>query len=256
MARSFFDKLNTLVKSQINDVVSPMDERDERNSRARRNALSRLDIRRGLQEDVSVLRQRIDDALAYQDELQTRVDKLYAEIADWDRKADQAVNEGRDADARNYIGRMQQAQRELEMAEADLVEHRHITQDLINQVDMLDSVVEEAQGQGNDQETVVRDNDPDIAQMGEQLVQKLDDTRKQLSDLISGYYDQARETYRPEAREVDIPEADDNTPVRRSRTGPPPIKQEPQRQHPVSQDKVDEDFEARLSRLSKPEKDD
>lgn len=255
MARSFFDKLNTLVKSQINDIVSPMSEDDERRSRARRNALSRLDIRRGLQEDVSVLRQRIDDAVAYQNELQAKADKLYAEVADWDAKADQAVQQGREEDARDAIGRMQQAQRELEMTEADLVEHRYITQDLINQVNMLDSVVEEARQQGDDQETVVRDNDPDIAQMGEQLVQRLDDTRKQLSDLISGYYEQARDTYRPERREADVPIQREDAPVRRSRTGPPPIKQEP-RQHPVSNDKVDKDFDARLSRLSKPEKDD
>lgn len=254
MARSFFDKLNTLVKSQINDIVSPIDERE---SRARRNALSRMDIRRGLQQDVSVLRQRIDDALAYQDELQAKTDKLYAEVADWDAKADQAVNEGRELDARKHISRMQQAQRELEMTEAALTEHRYITQDLINQVNTLDEVVAEAEQRGNNDDTVIRGDEPDINQMGEQLVKRLDDTRKQLSDLISGYYEQARDTYRPEnnERDVEIPETDNKPTVRRSRVGPPPIQPTTQRQHPVDQDKVDKDFEARLSRLSKPEKD-
>jgi len=242
---SFFDKLNTLVKSHINDIVSPL---DDRMSRSRKKALSRQDIRGGLENDVVVLRKRIDDALAYEDELEAKINKLYQDIAAYDDKADAEVKAGRDDDARMTIGRMQQAQRELEMLEASLKEHQFITQEFISQVNMLEGTVEESHGYADD-ETVV-EAETDIESLGEQMLQKLDETRRKMSDLISSYYkqDEPQEEYRPEAR-------------RRSRPPQPPQdKAKPattsQPAHPVSQRDVDKDLEARLARLSKPEKDD
>lgn len=234
MPNSFFDKLNTLVKAHVNSVINPV---DERSSRSRRKALSRQDIRRGLQGDVDTLRKRINEALEYQDGLQKRVDQLYAEIREWDQKADQAVQEGRENDARFAVRRMQQAQRDLEMTEADLREHEYITQDLISQVNMLDGVIQEAPQETRAPQGDAEREDEDVDSIGEQIVQQLDSTRQKLSDLVNRYT-RAAEEYTPEKR----PEADD-APAQPTT-------------HPVDDRKVDDDLSARLARLSKPEKGD
>ena len=92
MPDSFLDKLNTLVKAHVNNLIDPI---DEKSSKSRKKALERNDIRGSLQGDVKILRQRIDAALSYEDEMQAKIDKLYQESNDWDAKADKAVAEGR-----------------------------------------------------------------------------------------------------------------------------------------------------------------
>lgn len=242
MPNSFFDKLNTLVRAHVNNIVDPI---DENTSRSRRKALARQDIRRGLQDDVKTLRQRIDDALAYQDQLQARVNTLYKEVRDYDAQADQAVNEGREEAARYAIRRMQQAQRELEMTEADLREHQYLTQDLISQVNTMEGVIEQAKP-----EEATKQEEPESGEsadtIGSQIVQQLDDTRQRLSELISSYTRTVTNDFGdPEAaaREAAEARAKEEPAEPRSVT------------HTVDSRKVDDDLSARLARLSKPPKD-
>lgn len=231
MPDSFFGKLNTLVKAHINNVLDPI---DEKSSKSRKKALSRQDIRGGLQGDVKLLRQRIDEALQYEGELQAKVDKLYKESSDWDAKADAAVKEGRENDARFALGRLQQAQREIEMLEADLREHRTVTQELISQVNMLDSTISAAEGQ----EETVPEPEATSEDLGAQIIKSLDNTRENLRDLISSYT--AKVTGQEEAPKQIIVDEE-----------PDPNKDKVK--HPVDSRKVDDDYAARLSRLSKPE---
>lgn len=250
MAKGFFNKLNTLVQAHINDIVSPMDDDDR--DRARKKALSRQEIRGGLQKDVGELRKRINDALDYQDELQTRADTLYQEIADWDAKADKAVEEGREDDARFAIRRMQQTQRELDLTEASLQEHRMLTQDLISQVNTLEGVV--AQSDNTDDTRPEQEvNDSRVDDIGRNLSAKLDQTREKLNNLVSSYRGPGHEYIgddeadtRPEPRMYSRDEVVDEVPQ------PDP----PRRNHPISDDKIDDDYASRLSRLSKPDDDD
>jgi phage shock protein A len=232
MADSFFSKLNTLVKAHINNVLDPI---DEKTSKSRKNALSRQEIRGGLQSDVKILRQRIDDALSYESELQAKVDKLYKEISDLDAKADKAVAEGRETEARTSLARIQQAQREVEMLEADLREHRTVTQELISQVNMLDSTIEAVQGQ---EDTKQGSSEPTTEDLGAQIIKSLDSTRENLSNLISSYT--AKVTGQDEAPK-DIVVDEEPDPNRAN------VK------HPVDKGKVDDEYSARLSRLSKPD---
>ncbi|MEL6525705.1 MAG: PspA/IM30 family protein [Chloroflexota bacterium] len=243
MADNFFNKLNTLVRAHVNNIVDPMDE----DSRERRQkALSQKTIRGGLQKDVALLRQRVDDALQYEGELQNRVDKLYAELSDWDDKADKAVKEGREQDARYALSRMQQAQKDVQMTEADLQEHRIITQDLLQQVNRLEATVqaaEEAAAQTVDEDGNIEipvntgstsSNSPSVDEIGSQIVQQLDKSRQHLSSLISDY------TARVTGDTPPPSEPQNNQPSR-------PIP------HPVDRRKVDDEYSARLSRLSKPD---
>lgn len=255
MPDNFFGKLNTLVQAHINSIIDPI---DEKTSKSRKKALARQDIRGGLQKDVQLLRQRIDEALTYEGELQSKADNLYAEISDLDEKADIAVNDGRESDARIALGRMQQAKRELEMIEADLQEHRTITQELISQVNMLDSTIQAAEQAQDDDEDIsipvknksTSSNQPSVEEIGSQIVQQLDNTRQNLSNLISEYTSKVMSDDQPR----EMPEVNDPPPVRRSRT---PDTSTPTRstRHPVNRRKVDDDYEARLSRLAKPDDD-
>lgn len=240
MSDSFFGKLNTLVKAHVNSILDPI---DEDSSKSRKKALSRQDIRGGLQKDVTVLRQRIDDALKHEDELQSKVNKLYQEIADWDKKADEAVAAGKENEARYALERMQQANRDLAMLEADLKEHRYITQELISQVNTLDATIQASENESEQQSPVQAESTTD--DIGRQIVQQLDNTREKLSSLISEYTakvtgTQAQEE-KPLSQKYDII---DEVP-------------EPPRQvrHPVNRDKVDADLSARINRLSKPDDD-
>jgi len=243
MPDSFFNKLNTLVQAHINNIIDPI---DETTSKSRKKALSRRDIRGGLQKDVQVLRQRVEEALQYETKLQTKTDKLYEEIADLDQQANIAVQENRENDARSALSRMQQAQRELEMLEADLREHRTITQELISQVNMLDSTIQAAEDQytedddGNINIPVSSSSSPEPAteDIGAQIVKQLDNTRQNLSSLITEYT--AKVTGDEQPRSQQRPMDDPPQPQR-------PLK------HPVDKNKVDDELSARINRLSKPD---
>jgi phage shock protein A len=232
MPDSFFTKLNTLVKAHINNVLDPI---DEKTSKSRKKALSRQEIRGSLQGDVKVLRQRIDDALKYEGELQAKVDNLYKEISELDAKADKAVGEGREIDARTALSRIQQAQREAEMFEADLREHRTVTQELISQVNMLDSTIEAVESQ---QETTQESSEPTADDLGAQIIKSLDSTRENLRDLISSY---TAKVTGQEEQPTEIVVDEEPDPNRSN------VK------HPVDKSKVDDEYSARLSRLSKPD---
>lgn len=244
---SFFKKLNTLVRAHINDVIDRDD--DSPISRSRRKFLARHDIQEGLSGDVAGLRRRVDEALAYQDELQSRADKLYAEISEWDEKADKAVAEGREQDARFAVERLQQAQRELEMNESALREHRSVTEELISQVNTLEAIVDQSRresqsGAANDTDEESAADDHSLAQ---QISERMDRTREQLATLINARRQEATfttgEPYTPEQRAS----ADDATEQDSEVPAAP--------RAPVDRKKVDDDLARRLSRLSKPEKD-
>jgi phage shock protein A len=257
MAKGFFDKLNTLVQAHINDVVRPMGDDDS--GKARKKALSRKEIRGGLEKDVTELRKRINEALAYQDDLQAKADALYEEISEWDAKADAAVEEGREGDARFAIRRMQQAQRELDMTEASLREHQLLTQDLISQVNRLEGVVAESSRSEADTDAAPAESASERADdIGRTLSAKLDQTRSKLNELIDNYRGPGHEYVGRESA-GDRNAADAPEPRMYSRdevVDEVPQPDPPRRNHPISDDKVDDDYASRLSRLSKPDDDD
>jgi len=139
---SFFDKLNTLVQAHINDIIRPLT--DEAEEGTRRQLLSRRDIRLGLDGDLRTLKKRVDDALAHEAKLQARVDKLYAEVAQWDTKADDYLRQNNEAQARYALTQLRRAQADVEAAEQALREHHIVTQDLVSKVTQLEAVLEDA----------------------------------------------------------------------------------------------------------------
>jgi hypothetical protein len=128
-----FKKLNVLVKSSLNDRLSG-DSRPER-PRPGKN----------VQGEIDGLRERINDAVQYEDEIKARIRQFEDEAARWDSEADAAVARGDDANARYAIEQMRRAQQRATMTQADLREHQYMTQELIQRVNTLDAYVADLQ---------------------------------------------------------------------------------------------------------------
>lgn len=130
-------KLNVLVRSSINDVLGE----DWAVGAPRRRPLTPEKLGKDIDREIASLRQRINDALAYEDELQARVRSLQNETTRLDQQADQAVVSANDMAARAAVEQLQRAQQRLRMAESDLHEHQVVTQELIQRVNMLEAAV-------------------------------------------------------------------------------------------------------------------
>lgn len=213
-----FRKLNVLVKAAVNDALG-----DEQ-GRKRPSSLSPQKLGGDIDREVKMLRQRINDALEYETELQKRVQSLRDSVAQWDTQADDAVSAGQDAQARYAVEQMQRTQRSLDMAESDLRDHQLVTQELISRVNTLDAAVADANRAKAEQET-----DEAVAPTGQVLSDALKDVREKISrvaDDLRSAQTQTLETPEPEASASEA----------------------------VDPQEVDDDLAERLQRLSKPEK--
>lgn len=130
---SLFSKLNTLLRSHIHDVVDRVDRAANFNTPERGS--------RQHEATVDALRERINQAIEYENKLQREVDDLDTEIAGLDRKADDTLDAGNEAMARHLIKQKQNLQRRREIARADLEEHRRIAESLISEVNRLDATL-------------------------------------------------------------------------------------------------------------------
>jgi phage shock protein A len=175
-----FKKINTLVSATINEVLG------ETSSRAK--SLTPANLGKDIDREVAALRQKINDALEHETYLQKQLASLDSEIARWDSQADEAVAQGSDSTAKYAISQMQAAERRRAFTESDLNEHRVVTQELIQKVNMLEAAVADARQQQASQtpppeeeqgrspsramSDVLRDTREKIAQMGDLISAK------------------------------------------------------------------------------------
>lgn len=169
-------KLNVLVKATLNDALTG----DSRRSKlVSPNTDTPSAVQEGNQQ-ITQLRQRINETLAFEDELQKQIQALQAEVTDWDSQADTAVNDGDDAKARYAVEQMQRAQERLAIAKSDLTEHERVTQELIYHVNTLEAAVDATkQKQADDASSsagddkvsgVLRDMRDKVVELRDQLV--------------------------------------------------------------------------------------
>jgi phage shock protein A len=126
-------KLNVLVKASLNDRISGVGD-----------SLKHPQIGRRMDDDVQALRQRINEAVDYEDEIRARIRQFADEAARWDQQADEAVTQGNDVNARYAIEQMKRAEQRAAIAQSDLAEHQAATQDLIQRVNVLEATVADA----------------------------------------------------------------------------------------------------------------
>lgn len=200
-----FRKFSTLVKATINDALDFSSE----------SPSPRLDRR--VEKDIKRLRQRVNDAIAFEDELQGRITTLENEIQQLDMQADEAVKSGQDDRARRALQAITGAQQRLEMATADLREHRLVTQELISQVNAMEAAVADARRE----ESTDSDSGPSAISL-ERVNQVLTQAQEKFSHL------------RQQSDKTIEQPVDD------------PIQQE------IDNEKVDAELESRRQRLSRP----
>jgi len=215
-----FKKINVLVKSSINDILGD----DLTIGASRRQPLNPARLGKDIDREIAALRQRINEALAYEDELQARVQTLNNEVAQWDQQADDAVAREDDASARYAIEQMQRTRQRLTMAESDLDAHRLVAQELIQRVNMLDAAVADARRAQDESQ-------PEQAQAGEAGASM---PGRMLADVLR------------EAREK-IAALGDIVSAQQEMTNPPA----PKEVGPIDDDSVADDLAQRRDRLSK-----
>jgi phage shock protein A len=207
-------KLNVLVKASIRDVLG-----DDSVETGRGRRLPPYKLGKDIDREIAMLRGRINDALAYEDELQGRVNTLQTEVATWDEKADAAISAGDDTNARYAIDQMQRTQQRTAIAEADLRDHQQVTQELIFRVNTLESAVADARNA----EVETAETPP---QEATPVGQVLSDALKDVREKIGRMGDLLTATQEMKAA------VDDDT--------------------PVDDQTVDDELEVRRQRLSKP----
>lgn len=176
----FFRKLNVLVKASLHDLLGD-DDRDRQRPPLRFDQLGK-----GIDAEIANLRQRINDALNYEDELTARVQTLTGEVSDWDAKADAAVEAGQEEQGRYAISQMQLTQQRLQMAEADLRDHQRVTQELILRVNELEAAVADARRAQEAEDTPAETTAEDLAEsrtVNRVAADVLRDMREKVSEM-------------------------------------------------------------------------
>lgn len=151
----FFKKLNVLVRASVNDLIG-----DERSPGALRRAIQNSQVGKSAESDVRILRERINAALDYEEQLQQQVQAIRLEITQLDEQADAAVERGDEATARHFLGKIQRAQQRLTMAEVDLRDHQVVAEELIARVNELEAVLADSQYAQADDAPSTEDHDP------------------------------------------------------------------------------------------------
>ncbi len=242
----FFRKLNTLIKANVNDILNNTSGESPLN-RLRslvEDGASENDGRVNAPEQVAKLQKRMEEAFEYEDQLKARVEQLQNEALELDAKADQAIVDGRDADARHFNEMHVMATQRLTMAEAELRDHEMLTQYLMREINALDANLNlqkpaqppKAKPSSPQQETppIVDNINEAIKSGGETVSRFLNDTRSRVEDLLNN-------SPVPSPDEVSIPVESDDPDVKVT-----PIE-------PKKLSKADDDLSNRLSRLSKPD---
>lgn len=206
-----FKKLNVLVKSKINDALSDFP-----------SGLPRIRTGRNLDEDVAALRERINEAIEHEDNLQAKIAALQDEVSRLDRQADDAVKQNNEALARHLIEQMQRAKQRQTMTESDLRAHQLVAQELIQKVNLLEATVADVKRADSQQEP---EPTPETPSAADKLSQMLNDTRERISSVGQ------KVTAAREATEAKLASAAE--------------------EEPVDDASIEDDLEVRRARLSK-----
>ena len=247
---SLFDKINTLVNAQVNDLRG----RNPRSPLARIK-LNADDAEKNPRRSVQSLRQRLEEALDYEDDLQARIESLMRQVADLDQQVDRVLQAGDEFGARRLQNQLNLQQQQLTIAESELRDHRLLTQHLMQELSTVEMALDSQErsarsrtastARGSARKTIpvqdARDTPPSEAASNSiigAVTDKLDEARSGLENLLnnSPVPKPSQITSHYERFDIVVDEEPD-----------------PRRPKPRKSDKPNMD--ARLSRLSKPEDD-
>ena len=242
-----FEKISTLINAQLNDFLG----KNPRSPLARIR-LDADEAEENPQRSARTLRQRLEEAIDYEDELQARIDQRMREVVELDKLVDEMLRSGDEYSAQRLQGQLNMKQQQLTIAQSELRDHRLMTQHLMQELGTLEMALdsqqrrEQAQG-GAASSSGGRTRIPidGVTSSGsprgsadrsilDTMTEKFEETRANLESLLN------------------------NTPAS-ERTAPPGVTQrfeiideEPDPRKPKPRKKDEPDMNARLSRLSKP----
>ena len=134
---SLFDKINTLVNAQVNELMG----------RYPRSPLSRIklnadDAEKNPRRSAQALRERLEEAMDYEEVLQQKIDVLMQEALHLDQQIDTLVSSGDDIRARHVQGQLNMKQQQLTIAEAELRDHRLLSRHLMQELRSLEAALD------------------------------------------------------------------------------------------------------------------
>ena len=246
---SLFDKITTLVNAQVNDFLG----RNPKSPLARIQ-LNAAEAEKNPRPSVQALRQRLEEAIAYEDELEAKIETLMRAALDLDQQVDRWLHSGDELAARRLQVQLNMKQRQLTIAESELRDHRVLTQRLMQEMTALEMALDSqdrraetaaAPSSGKSQpgsisvsveglDSVQRPSVFDAA------ADKLNKTRSSLENLLNNSPVPAAPRISKQYEKFDI------------------VDEAPDPRQPKSKPRTpnEGDMKARLSRLSKPDGDD
>ena len=244
---SLFDKLNTLVNAQVNDLLG----KNPRSPLARIK-LKQDDAEQAPRQSARTLRHRLEDAIAYEDELQAKIDGLLRKAEALDEQVDRAISIQDELGARRLQEQLIMQQRQLAIAESELRDHRRVTGHLMTELRNLEGALDRQE----------RDSASRSAGPGNRQRIPLDEPGQARSpraagspsivDSVTGKLDEAREGLEDLLKRSPVPQP---PPKSSGRQRFDIIDEAPDPRKPKPPKTEASDMKNRLSRLSKPDAD-
>ncbi len=236
---SLFDKISTLVNAQVSDLLG----RNPRSPLARIR-LNPEEAEKDPRRSAQTLRQRLDEAVDYEGELQGKIDQLMSEALELDAEVDGCLQRGDQFGARRLQGQLNMKQQQLTIAQSELRDHRmvtrHLMQEMITLESALDSRERRQRSQAGDRQP--RSTRIPVEGAGSTIVDGVADKLNEARDSI--------ETLLNRAPAV-APPVDSGTKERIVI-----VDEEPDPRQPKPRKTDQRNMNRRLSRLSKPSEDD
>jgi phage shock protein A len=134
-----FDRLSTLIRSNINDLISSAENPEK--------MLNQIII--DMRSQLAKAKQQVAAAIADEKRLRDQADAEYKQAQDWERRAMLAVQEGRDDLAKQALVRHNEHVQHAQQLEATWDAHRQETEKLKNSLRDLNDKIEEAKRKKN-----------------------------------------------------------------------------------------------------------
>lgn len=136
------DKLNTLLRANLGNLFGSSSG-TEHPPRLPEKITPEM-LGKDIDREISALRRQIDSAISEEDRMKNRLNAAQTELADLDKKADQTLERGDEAGARQIVQNMQRLRAKIRQMEQELDRHQGATFDLIQHVNTLESMVSDA----------------------------------------------------------------------------------------------------------------
>lgn len=216
-----FDKINTLLRARVESFLE--DDLRLPHHRDRRGLLAADQLGGNIDAEIAALRQQIEDAITYEEQLQAEISTLLDQAADWDARADNALLEEDESTARQAVAGLKRLRQQIAMREADLAQHRRTTAEFIERVNMLEGLVAETRRQPAAATPDTVDTPPTLENIIQTARQEVATLRTTEAALAA---DAAPEQPADPEPVPNSSSADDNLAARRARLSRPTPKQE------------------------------